>query len=233
MVAVILAGGKGTRLQPYTDNIPKPLVPIGDLPVIEILLKQLKKGGVKKAILAVNHLAGQIQAVLGDGSRLGIEIDYSHEDQPLSTVGPLKLIDDLPQNFIVANGDILSDIDVGKLYEHHLESDAKVTVAAYRRSEKIDYGVLDIAENGRVEGFREKPDYGFTVSMGIYVFSRSVLEYVPAGEKYGFDDLMLTLLENKEPINTYLYDGYWLDIGRPDDYKQANRDIDRIKGLLG
>jgi NDP-sugar pyrophosphorylase family protein len=233
MVAVILAGGKGTRLQPYTDNLPKPLVKVGDTPIIEILLRQLKKGGVSKAIVALNHMGSQIQKVLGDGSRLGLEIVYSHEDQPLSTVGPLRLIDDLPEHFIVANGDILSDINVATLFDEHLRSGAPITVATYQRSEKMDYGVLELDHDDKVSGFREKPDYEFTVSMGIYVFSRSVLEYVPQGKRFGFDDLMLTLLSSRQSINTFPYDGYWLDIGRPADYRQANLDIERIKGLMG
>ncbi len=233
MLAVILAGGKGTRLQPYTDNLPKPLVKVGDQPIIEILLRQLARGGVTRAVIALNHLADQIQAVLGDGSHLGIQIEYSHEAQPLSTVGPLKLIGNLPEHFVVANGDILSDIDVGELYQSHLASAAKMTVATFRRTEKIDYGVVEVADSGLVTGFREKPEYDFTVSMGIYVFARAVLEHVPDGAKFGFDDLMMGLLRREEPVNTFEYDGYWLDIGRPADYWQANRDIERIKGLLG
>jgi NDP-sugar pyrophosphorylase family protein len=229
MEAVILAGGKGTRLRPYTTDLPKPLVPIGEQPVIEILLGQLKKAGVTRAHLAVNHLAHLIRSVLGDGSKYGLEIDYSIEKQPLSTVGPLKLIDKLPEHFIVANGDILTDLDVAKLYQDHVQSGAIATVATFKRTEKIDYGVLDITDDGVVSGFSEKPCYHFSVSMGIYVFSRPVLDLVPDNKPFGFDDLMYLLLERREKVRAYPFNGYWLDIGRPDDYEKALRDIDRIK----
>ncbi len=232
MEAVILAGGKGTRLQPYTAEIPKPLVTVGDKPIVEILLTRMKKCGVKKVYLAVNHLAHLIMAVLGDGRRLGMEIEYSHEETPLSTVGPLKLIRDIPENFIVANGDILTDIDFKTLFNNHIRSEARVTVATQQRTTKIDYGVLEIGADGALTGFCEKPAYTFTVSMGIYVFSRDILKLVPEGRHFGFDDLMSALLERREPINMFPFDGYWLDIGRPDDYEQANRDIDKIHRLI-
>ena len=231
--AVILAGGKGSRLRPFTENMPKALVPVGGRPIIEILLLQLRKAGVRRVHIAVGHMSHLITAVLGNGSDMGLDIRYSNEDEPLSTVGPLTLIDNLPENFLVLNGDILTDLNITALYEHHLNNDAKLTVAAHRRTEKIDYGVIEVAPDGHITGFREKPGYDFTVSMGIYVFSRSVLDHLPKGERFGFDDLMLKLLEEKEPISAYLYDGYWLDIGRPDDYEIANHDIARIEGLLG
>jgi len=232
MEAVILAGGVGSRLLPYTAEIPKPLVPVGGTPIVEILLRQLKKAGVTRAYLAVNHLADQIMAVLGDGSKYGLEIKYSVEDQPLSTVGPLKLLSDLPEHFVVANGDILSDIRIDELYQHHLNRQADLTVATYRRVEKIDYGVLTADESGIVTAFSEKPNYDFTVSMGIYVFSRRVLEIVPERKPYGFDNLMLDLLARKARVISYPYTGYWLDIGRPADYAKAQEDIERIRHLL-
>lgn len=233
MEAVILAGGKGSRLKPFTENMPKPLVPVGNRPIIRILLQQLRMAGFRSVHIAVGHMSKRIMEVLGDGSDLGMKLHYSIEETPLSTVGPLKLIPDLPENFLVLNGDIMTDLSLNAFYNLHLGNDAKLTVAAHRRTENIDYGVIDVAENGRVTGFREKPGYDFTVSMGIYAFSRSALEYVPDGAKFGFDDLMLKLLEKKEPVAGYIYDGYWLDIGRPDDYEIANRDIDRIEGLIG
>jgi NDP-sugar pyrophosphorylase family protein len=232
MDAVILAGGRGTRLQPYTAEIPKPLVTVGDRPIIEILLARMKKCGVRKVYLAVNHLAHLVMAALGDGSQLGMEIVYSHEETPLSTVGPLKLIKDLPEDFIVANGDILTELDFQILFDHHIRSRAKLTVATHQRTTKIDYGVLEIDEGGAVSEFHEKPIYNFVVSMGIYVFSREILKLVPEGRKFGFDDLMLAMLKQREPINTFPFDGFWLDVGRPDDYQQANRDIDKIRGLM-
>lgn len=229
MEAVILAGGKGTRLKPFTTTLPKPLVPVGERAIIEILLSLLKKGGVEKVHIALNHLAHLIEAVVGDGSRFGLEVAYYREEKALSTVGPIKLIDSLPENFVVANGDILSDIDIGKLYRHHLDSGARITVATSQRTEKIDFGVMEISDSGFITGFKEKPEYNLTVSMGIYVFSRTVLELVPENDKYGFDDLMYELLRREEPIGYYPYDGYWLDIGRPDDYEQALKDIEIIE----
>ncbi len=230
--AVILAGGKGTRLHPYTNDVPKPLVPLGETPIIEVLLRQMKKSGVGKVHVAVNHLAHLIMAVLGDGKALGMEISYSVEDKPLSTVAPIKLIAGLPEHFIVANGDILTDLDVRKLYEHHLQKKAAMTIATYIRTEKIDFGVLDSTADGRVVQFAEKPNLQFAVSMGVYVFSKRVLEYVPDGEPFGFDELVLKLLAHDEPIMQYPYDGFWLDIGRTDDYQRALTELDRIKSWL-
>jgi NDP-mannose synthase len=232
MEAVILAGGKGTRLQPYTNEVPKPLVPLGNRPIIEILLRQLRKSGVTKAHVAVNHLAHLIVAVLGDGKKLGLEIVYTVEDKPLSTVGPLSLIEDLPENFIVANGDILTDLDASALYRSHLESGALLTVATHLRTEKIDFGVLECADDNTVTGFREKPQYDFAVSMGIYVFSRKILKFVPTNEPFGFDQLMLKLLEQKQRVVQFPYSGFWLDIGRPDDYERALREQAKIEELL-
>lgn len=232
MEAVILAGGQGTRLKPYTADLPKPLVPVGQRPIIEILLGQFRKAGVTRVHLAVNHLAHLVESVVGDGDRYGLEIKYSIEDEPLSTVAPLKLITGLPEHFLVANGDILSDIDVARLYQHHLEAGASLTVATYRRFEKVDFGVLEVSSGGDVTGFREKPIHSLCVSMGIYVFSRSVLDLVPAGTAFGFDDLMHLLLKRGDRVCAYPYDGYWLDIGRPDDYEKAQQDISRINEWL-
>lgn len=230
-VAVVLAGGKGTRLKPFTRALPKPLVPVGERPIIEILLAQLRRGGITHVHVAVHHLAHLIMAVLGDGKRLGLTINYSLEKSELSTIGPVKLIPDLPETFLVCNGDILTDIEVSRLFEAHEKSGARLTVATTTRAEQVDYGIIETDENGFVMGFSEKPERAYTVSMGIYVFSRSLLELVPGGRPYGFDDLMADLLSADERINTYPYDGYWMDIGRPDDYEQAQRDIERIDGL--
>jgi len=232
LTAVVLAGGKGSRLLPHTAEIPKPLVPIGDRPIVEYLLARLRKAGVKRVVIAVNHMAELIEQAIGDGSRYGLAVTYSRENQPLSTVAPLKLIPDLPEQFIVANGDILTDLDIGSLYRAHVESDALLTVAVYRRTENIDYGVLEIAPDHTVTSFSEKPDYSFVVSMGIYVFSRAALEYVPDDGPFGFDQLMFALLGARQKVQAYPYDGYWLDIGRPSDYARAQADIDKVKGLL-
>jgi NDP-sugar pyrophosphorylase family protein len=232
MEAVILAGGKGTRLKPYTASLPKPLVPVGDYPIIEILLRQFKKEGVTRARLAVNHLAHLIEAVLGDGARFGLEVTYSMEDRPLSTIAPIRRMTDLPEHFLVANGDVLTDLDVGELFQQHMRSDALVTVATFRRRDRVDFGVLTVDDGGNVTAFEEKPEQALSVSMGIYVFSREVLGFVPDDTPFGFDDLMYTLLERKSQVRAYPFDGYWLDIGRPDDYEQAQADVELIEQWL-
>jgi NDP-sugar pyrophosphorylase family protein len=232
LTAVVLAGGKGSRLMPHTAETPKPLVEVGGTPIVEYLLAQLKRGGVKRVVMAVNHLAEQIEGRLGDGSKYGLEIEYSRETEPLSTVGPLRLIRDLPDDFIVANGDILSDLDIGALYRAHIERGAGLTVATYEGREKIDFGVLEVDRDNNVVSFAEKPDYSFIVSMGLYVFNRTVLELVPEGRPYGFDQLMLDLLRGEGMVHAYPYQGYWLDIGRPSDYERAQAEIETIRKML-
>ncbi|MEW5795173.1 MAG: sugar phosphate nucleotidyltransferase [Candidatus Zixiibacteriota bacterium] len=230
LTAVVLAGGKGSRLMPHTAEIPKPLVDVGGRPVVEYLLVRLRRSGVRRVVMAVNHMADQIERRLGDGSRFGLAIEYSHESTPLSTIGPLRLIKNLPDDFVVANGDVLTDLDVRALYQSHIDRRADLTVATYRGNEKIDFGVLELDENNGVVGFREKPDYSFIVSMGIYVFNRSVLDLVPPNQVFGFDQLMFALLEKQRRVFAHPYDGFWLDIGRPSDYERAQAEGERIKG---
>ncbi len=226
MDAVILAGGQGARLRPYTTTIPKPLMPVGEQPILQLVLRRLRAAGVGRVTMAVNHMAELIQAFFGSGERFGLEIRYSLEHVPLGTVGPLKLISDLPDRFLVMNGDILTDLDFADLYRHHLHSGAELTIATYRRESQIDFGVMEIdPKSGRLANYLEKPMYHFNVSMGVYVFSRSVVECVPSGRAYGLDDLALDLLRAGRHVNTYPFSGYWLDIGRPDDYDRANEEI--------
>jgi len=233
MKAVILAGGKGTRLKPYTTLIPKPLVPVGDKAILEILIGRLKKCGVSEVILCVNHLAELIMTYFGDGSKWGIKINYSIEDRPLSTVAPIKLIKDLPENFLVMNGDLLTDLDFQNIYDYHIEKRALITVATKKRILKIDFGVIDIdKDKGIAVVFKEKPEYELNVSMGVYVFNRKVLNFVPEGEPFGFDDLMNILLDKRQTINVYPYNGYWLDIGRPEDYEKVNQEIEKVSKHL-
>ncbi len=218
--AIILAGGRGTRLRPYTVVLPKPLMPIGDYPILEVVIRQLKSYGFTRITMAVNHQADIIKAFFGDGGKWGLSIDYSLEDKPLSTMAPLGLIKDLPDRFLVMNGDVLSDLDYGKLFDNHLPGDI-FTISAFRRSQKVDFGVLHTDASDRLIGFEEKPENNYLVSMGVYVASKRVLEYIPSEKPYGFDDLMEDLIRNGEKINVKEYGGYWLDIGRPDDYSIA------------
>jgi len=224
MRTVILAGGKGTRLKPFTTSLPKPLMPIGDTPILEIVLKQLKKYGFDDITLAVSHLSELIRAFFDDGSKWGVRISYSIEDTPLGTMGPLKLIADLPENFLVMNGDVLTDFHFGKFYEFHLRDRAMLSVATIQREAPIDFGVLKMGENQQITGFKEKPTYTFDVSMGIYALNRKVLRFIPEGTLFGFDHLVLALLGSGEPVRAYLHRGFWLDIGRPEDYDKANTD---------
>ena len=227
--AIILAGGKGTRLRPYTVVLPKPLMPLGDYPILEIIVRQLSHFGFDHVTITVNHQAEIIKAFFGDGSKWNIKIDYSLEDRPLSTMGPLKLIHDLPENFLVMNGDILTDLNFEWFYEHHKQGDALFTIAAFNRSEISEYGVLDVDDHNSLFGFREKPRHDYTVSMGIYMVNRQVLDLIPAGVAYGFDKLMLDMLAHKKKVKVHRYNGYWLDIGRPDDYMQAIEEFDKTK----
>jgi len=225
MRAVILAGGKGTRLRPFTATLPKPLVPVGDRPILEIVLLQLKGWGIDHITLAVNHLAHLIMSYFGDGKRWNLKIDYSLEDKPLSTIAPLKLVKDLPEDFFVMNGDVLTDLDFTKLHKAHVDKGAEITVATFERDNMIDFGVLKTGVDNGIVGFEEKPVYHFSVSMGIYVINRRLLEIVPQGKAFGFDDLMLACLKEGRKALSFPHDGYWLDIGRPDDYEEANEKV--------
>jgi NDP-sugar pyrophosphorylase family protein len=229
MRAIILAGGKGTRLRPYTTTIPKPLVPVGDMAIMEIIVRQLSSNGFDHITLAVNHKAQLVRAYFEEGQRWGITIDYSIENKPLSTMGPLKLIEDLPEYFLVMNGDILTDLDYTDFFRSHIKSQAIGTIATYERDTKIDFGVLKYnGQKNTITDFVEKPVEHFCVSMGIYAFSKKILSYIPEGLPFGFDELMLKLIADKQYIRAHPFNGYWLDIGRPDDYDRANDEIDYI-----
>lgn len=234
MRAIILAGGKGTRLQPYTTLIPKPLVPLGGkYSILEIIIMQLAKHGFTHITLTVNHLAHLIQTYFGDGERFGLKIDYSLETKPLSTIGPLTLIDDLPDDFLVMNGDILSDLNFGEFYLQHCQNDQKISVSSFKRDVKIDFGVLEYDDEGKLTQFVEKPQYHFDVSMGVYCFNKEVIKNLAPDQPYGFDNLMLDSLREKHPVNIVPFDSYWLDIGRPDDYQYANDNFEMLSKKLG
>lgn len=226
--AIILAGGKGTRLRPYTVVLPKPLMPIGDYPILEVVVRQLVSHGFGHITMAVNHQAELIKAFFGDGAKWKTRIDYSLEDQPLGTMGPLKLISDLPEHFLVMNGDILTDLDYGAFHDAHVKANSLFTISSHRREHRIDYGVLD-TEHSRLRGFREKPVTEYEVSMGIYMVSRSVGSHIPTGRPYGFDSLMMDMLATGQRVDVRRYDGYWLDIGRADDYAQAIEQFGTMK----
>ncbi len=229
MRAVILAGGKGTRLKPYTAVLPKPLMPVDDVPILEIILRQLSSFAITEITITVGHLASLIETFFGDGSRFGVNIEYFREDKPMSTIGSLPLLKNLGGDFLVMNGDILTDLKIPGLIEDHLKNSATATIATYTRDVRIDFGVMKLGPSGEMTGFLEKPTYPYQVSMGIYVFNRRVMEFIPRDRPFGFDELMLELLERRELVRSYPYDGYWLDLGRPEDYETAVQDFSRMR----
>lgn len=230
--AVILAGGKGTRLRPYTIVLPKPLVPIGDYPILEIIIRQLVHAGFDHITITVNHQADLIKTYFGNGEKWQIKIDYSLEDQPLSTMGPLSLIPDLPENFLVMNGDILTDLDYNAFYQDHVSNQSIFTISSFVREHINLYGVLETDANHKLVDFKEKPVTRFEVSMGIYMLNKAVMDHIPYNKAYGFDHLMLDLIRAEKNATVRPFQGYWLDIGRPDDYMIATEEFEKNKALF-
>lgn len=217
--AVILAGGKGTRLRPFTATLPKPLVPVGDYPIIEIVLRQLKHFGFTDVIISTGHLAELIEAYCGDGRRWGVKIRYVREDKPLSTAGALKLIRGLAPRFLTINGDLLTTLDFGKLYEHHRRLGADAAIAVCERSSKIEFGVIELDDENRLRTYTEKPSQSYLISMGVNVFDRRVLRHIKPGEALGIPELMLRIKAAGGAVVGYRNKAEWLDIGRPEDYE--------------
>ncbi len=221
MRAVILAGGLGARLRPYTTVLPKPLMPVGNFPIAETIIRQLSHYGVRRVTFAVGYLHQLIEAYFGDGSQWGIEIDYLLEKEPLGTAGPLAQLDGFDEPLIVLNGDVLTDLNFADFYQYHLDHGAEITVAAFKRRVNIDLGVLEFDLNNQITQYIEKPSYDFRVSMGVYAFSPSVLPFIPIDTRFDFPDLVQTLLDKKRPVKIYPFNGLWLDIGRTEDYQNA------------
>ena len=233
MKAVILAGGKGTRLKPYTTVFPKPLMPIGDKPILEIVVRQLKSHGFDEIIMAVGHLAELIMAFFNDGSKYGIKIEYLREDQPLGTAGSLaSMKKELCETFLMMNGDVLTTLNYSDLVNQHKRERAIATIALKKRAIKIDFGVPEVDSSNNIIKYIEKPVVNYLVSMGVYVFEPKVLKYIRPNEHLDFPDLIQNLISNGEIVKGYAYDGYWLDIGRADDYERANREIEEIYDKL-
>jgi len=234
--AVILAGGKGSRLGPYTTVLPKPLLPIGDHAILDVVVQQLRDFGFTDLTLAVGYLSHLVRAVMGDGSKHGVRIGYHEEEEPLGTVGPLATIEGLEETFLVMNGDVLTALDYAEFLDIHREAGNVLTIASHRRVVHTDYGVVHLdSEAGRtrmVKDFEEKPEIPYVVSMGVYALEPRVLEFIPAGEYLDLPQLVHKLLAAGLPVGSYLYDGYWLDIGRHEDYEQAIREYEELKSLL-
>lgn len=232
MRTVILAGGMGRRLIPYTVVLPKPLMPVGDYPILEIMIRQMKKRGLKDITLAVGYLGNLIEAFFGDGKRLGVKIRYKYEEKPLGTVGPLAQIPGLKSTFMVTNGDLFTLLDYAKVIAHHKKSKAIATIAAQRRSVPIDFGVIRSRDSNLVSGYVEKPRLSYQVSMGVYVFESEVLKFIPKGRKLDFPELIQTLVKKKKRVAIYPSSAFWLDIGRPDDYARAVDLFPKLKAKL-
>jgi len=228
MKAIILAGGRGTRLRPYTSVLPKPLMPIGDRSILEIVIDQLAEHGFREIFLCVGHLAHLIESVLDQTRRPDVDIVYVREDLPLGTAGPLRSIADLASStspFLVMNGDVLTSLDYGALFAHHLKSGHAMTIAMNERQSNLDYGILQLEpsseEHSRVLGFLEKPSISVDVSMGIYVLEPRAVDVIPVSTRFDVPDLIHALLEGEEAVGAYHHSGFWLDIGRPEDYAAA------------
>ena len=233
MQAIILAGGKGTRLRPYTTVLPKPLMPIGDIPILEIVVKQLKYYGCDKMILAVGHLKELLKAFFNDGKKWDMEIKYSYEDKPMGTAGPLKLIrsNDIEDNFIVMNGDVLTDLNYGEFFEYHKKNNALCTIATYQKPVKINLGVLELENNG-VVNYIEKPVLNYTVSMGVYAFKKETLDFIPPDTFFDFPDLIKKLIKENKKVMGYHFNNQWLDIGTPSDFEIANEVFEKNKNIF-
>ncbi len=232
MQAVILAGGKGRRLRPYTTVLPKPLMPLGDMPIIEVVLRQLAAGGFDQVTVAVGYLAELLMAYCGDGSKFGLKLSYSREEEPLGTAGPLALIDGLDDTFLVMNGDVLTSLDLRGLVQQHRASGAVATIATHQRQQQINYGIIESDDHDRVSAYIEKPTYRYQVSMGIYVLEPAVLGFIPRGQYLDLPDLVRQLMAAGRPVMAHPFDGYWLDIGRHDDYEQAVEEFEAMRPML-
>lgn len=228
MRVVILAGGKGVRLAPLTEVIPKPLVPIGGMPILEVVIRQLRQHDLRHVTLAVGYLADLIQAYFQDGAKWGVKIDYSYESEPLGTAGPLSMIPGLDDTFMVMNADVLTNLNFRKLVEYHKSRGAIATVSAYERQITIDLGVIVKDGDCRIKDYVEKPSISHLVSMGVYVFEPQILEYIKGKGYLDFPDLVKGLLQVGKTVNYYPFTGYWLDIGRHDDYAKASEEFDHL-----
>lgn len=225
MRAIILAGGKGTRLMPYTTILPKPLLPIGNKPILDIVIRQLISYEINKITLAVGYLAELIIAYFGDGSKYGIKIDYSKEEKPLGTAAPLARIKGLNDTFLVMNGDVLTSLNYQKLVKFHKQNHATATLGIHKRKVKMDFGVIKSDSKNRIIDYTEKPILNYSVSMGINILEPTVLKYIKKNERLDFPELNKRLIANNEKVMAYITDDYWLDIGRPDDYNKAQNEF--------
>ncbi len=224
MMAVLLAGGLGLRLRPYTMNIPKPLLPLGDTPTVEVVLRQLAAQGFTRVVLTLGHLPELMRAFLGDGDRFGLQIDYQLEREPLGTAGPLRMVEDLDDCFLVMNGDLLTTVDYADVVDRTARRGSAATIVLTRRQVGIDYGVIHVGEDGSLMRYEEKPTLDYFVSTGIYGLTREAVRHVPPG-RFDMPHLMTALLDAGREVHCLKSDAYWQDIGRFDDYQRASADF--------
>lgn len=231
MQVIVLAGGKGTRLRPFTFSLPKPLVPIGEHPILDIILQQLHRAGASEVILSTGYLGELLEAYCGDGKKWGLSIRYAREKTPLNTAGALRLIEGLEENFLVMNGDILTSLNYQTLWADHLKSGASATAAVCERTMNVDFGVVEMDSSGTLKEYKEKPQLAYAVSMGINVLKRECCDLIKPQEALSMPDLLLRLKAVGKKIHCYRTSDAWLDIGRPADYELAQETFEKSKSL--
>jgi dTDP-glucose pyrophosphorylase/CBS domain-containing protein len=228
--AVIMAGGFGTRLRPLTDDLPKPMLPLGGKPLMELMIEQLRQVGIRRVNITTHYKPEKISDHFGDGSSFGVELNYLNEDKPLGTGGALGLIDVPREPLLVINGDILTKVDFRAMLSYHQEHRAVMTVAVKQYDIKIPYGVIE-CEGPRVSALKEKPQMHFLVNAGIYLLEPKVYEFIPNSEHFNMTDLIQLLLESNQTVVSFPVIEYWLDIGQIADYEQAQNDM-KDKAIL-
>jgi NDP-sugar pyrophosphorylase family protein len=232
MQAVIIAGGNGIRLHPYTSILPKPLLPVHNVPVIEIIVRQLRHFGFTRISISLGYLAELIKLFLGDGAKYGLRLDYCVEEKPLGTISPLTLLDDLEPTILVMNADLLTNLDFRAFMHFHQEQGAQATIGMFRHRLPMEFGVLETDGGFRLSRYREKPELQLNVSMGIYAIESRLLQNLPRNARVDFPEFINTLISAGEKIIGYPFEGFWLDLGRPRDFKRAMREFEQVRGDL-
>lgn len=233
MKTIILAGGKGARLAPYTTVFPKPLMPIDGMPILEVIVRQLVHFRLREIVFTVSHQSEPLlSAFFGNGSQYGVNISYSREEKPLGTAGPLSLVQDLPESFLVMNGDVLTALDYRKLIRYHRQKRAMVTIAMSQKKIPLEFGVMEFSRAHRLARYIEKPILSYDVSMGVYVFEKRVLKWVPSNRYLDFPELIQRLIKKGEKIVCYPSRDFWLDIGRHEDYEEAQKKFREMRKRL-
>jgi NDP-sugar pyrophosphorylase family protein len=233
MRTIILAGGKGTRLAPYTTVFPKPLMPVDGMPILEVIVRQLAHFRIREMVFTVSQQSEPLlSAYFGDGRRYGVTIRYSKEEKPLGTAGPLAVIPDLPETFLVMNGDILTTLNYQKLIRFHRQHQGMVTIAMSQKKVQLELGVMEYNRAHQLARYTEKPTLSYSVSMGIYVFEKRVLEWIPSKKYLDFPELIQKLIRHRVNVVCYPSNDFWLDIGRHEDYEEAQRKFQEMRKRL-